>query len=222
MKRAEWKAEHRQPTRAAALQATCGSSVCQSADGSMAVPQSSPSSEHLMPLMMAFPGGSVGKETACNAGDLGLIPGLGRSPEEEMATHSSILAWKSPWTEEPGGLQPMGSQRVEHNLETNSQITNAFKSIQLSSRSVAMTNKQTSHKAARWEGKAGPANQQSQGPRGPLALDPSWWQADILKRQMELETALLVDGNVLSATSCHRDGKLLTDSGWVSLFSSDY
>ena len=112
MKRAEWKAEHRQPTRAAALQATCGSSVCQSADGSMAVPQSSPSSEHLMPLMMAFPGGSVGKETACNAGDLGLIPGLGRSPEEEMATHSSILAWKIPWTEEPGGLQPMGSQRV--------------------------------------------------------------------------------------------------------------
>ena len=35
----------------------------------------------------------------------GLIPGLGRSPGEEMATHSSILAWRTPWTEESGGLQ---------------------------------------------------------------------------------------------------------------------
>ena len=34
--------------------------------------------------------------------------------EEEMATHSSILGWKIPWTEDPGGLQSMGSQRVEH------------------------------------------------------------------------------------------------------------
>ena len=36
--------------------------------------------------------------------------------EEEMATHSSILAWEIPWTEEPGGLQSMGSQRVGHDL----------------------------------------------------------------------------------------------------------
>ena len=35
--------------------------------------------------------------------------------EKEMATHSSVLAWRIPWTEEPGGLQSMGSQRVEHN-----------------------------------------------------------------------------------------------------------
>ena len=35
-------------------------------------------------------------------------------PEEEMATHSSTLAWRIPWTEEPGGLKSMGSQRVEH------------------------------------------------------------------------------------------------------------
>ena len=34
--------------------------------------------------------------------------------EKEMATHSSILAWKIPWTEDPGGLQSMGSQRVRH------------------------------------------------------------------------------------------------------------
>ena len=40
------------------------------------------------------------------------------SPGEGMSTHSSILAWKIPWTEEPGGLQSMGSQRVGHNLAT--------------------------------------------------------------------------------------------------------
>ena len=38
--------------------------------------------------------------------------------EKEMATHSSILAWEIPWTEEPGGLQSMGSQRVRHDLAT--------------------------------------------------------------------------------------------------------
>ena len=47
-------------------------------------------------------------------GDPGSIPGLGGFLEEEMATHSSILAWKIPWTEEPGGLQSMGFQRVGH------------------------------------------------------------------------------------------------------------
>ena len=47
--------------------------------------------------------------------DPGSIPGLGKSPGEEMATHSNTLAWKIPWTEEPGGLQSMGSQRVRHN-----------------------------------------------------------------------------------------------------------
>ena len=45
---------------------------------------------------MDFPGGSAGKESACNAGDLGLIPGLGRSPGE--ATYPSILVWRIPWT----------------------------------------------------------------------------------------------------------------------------
>ena len=63
---------------------------------------------------MGFPGGSVDKESACNAGDLGLIPGLGGSLEKGMATHSSILAWRIPWTEEPGRLQFMGWQRVGH------------------------------------------------------------------------------------------------------------
>ena len=48
-------------------------------------------------------------DNAGDTGDLGSIPGL-----EEMATHPSILAWEVPWTEEPGGLQSMGSQRVRH------------------------------------------------------------------------------------------------------------
>ena len=120
-----------------------------------------------------FPDNSDGKESACNAGDLGSIPGSGRSPgegngnplqysfrhspspaapqtvaqiniwtslvaqkvkrlstmretwvrslgwedplEKEMAIHSRTVAWKIPWTEEPGGLQSMGSLRVGHN-----------------------------------------------------------------------------------------------------------
>jgi len=41
---------------------------------------------------------------------VGLIPDLGRSPKEGMATHSSILVWKIPWTDEPGGLSPWGCQ----------------------------------------------------------------------------------------------------------------
>jgi len=60
------------------------------------------------------PGDSDGKGNACNAGDPGLIPGLGNLLEKGMATHSSILAWKIPWTAEPGGLQSMGLRRVGH------------------------------------------------------------------------------------------------------------
>ena len=58
------------------------------------------------------------KKTACNAGDPGLIPGSGRSSEKGMATDSSILAWRIPWTEEPGRLQSMGSQS-QTQLEIN-------------------------------------------------------------------------------------------------------
>ena len=43
--------------------------------------------------------------------------------EEDMAAHSNILAWRIPWTEEPGGLQSMGLQKVERNLVTKQQIT---------------------------------------------------------------------------------------------------
>ena len=59
-----------------------------------------------------FPNGSVDKESACNAGDVGLILGQEDPWEEEMANHSSILAWRIPWTEEPGGLQSMGRKEL--------------------------------------------------------------------------------------------------------------
>ncbi len=113
-------------------------------------------------MEISFPGGSDGKASAYNAGDLGLIPGLGRSPgegngnplqysclenpmdggawwatvhgvaksrtrlsnftftfhfhalEKEMATHSSVLAWRIPGTGEPGGLPSLGLHRVGH------------------------------------------------------------------------------------------------------------
>ena len=49
----------------------------------------------------SFSGSSDSKDFACSAGDPGSIPGLGRSLEKGMATHSSILAWRIPWREEP-------------------------------------------------------------------------------------------------------------------------
>ena len=51
--------------------------------------------------------------------DAGLIPGSGRSPGERMATHSSILDWRIPWTEEPGRPQSMRLQRVRHDWATD-------------------------------------------------------------------------------------------------------
>ena len=73
---------------------------------------------------MGFPCWVSGRKSICSAGgirDMSLIPGLGRSPGEENATHSSILAWKIPWSEEPGELQSMGSKRVRHDLVTKQQ-----------------------------------------------------------------------------------------------------
>ena len=61
-----------------------------------------------------FSGGSEVKASACNVETW--IQSLGQEDplEKEMATHSSILSWRIPWTEEPGGLQSTGSQRVGH------------------------------------------------------------------------------------------------------------
>ena len=60
-------------------------------------------------FVQGFPGGSDGKESACNVGDLGWEDPL----EEGMATHSSILAWRIPWTEEPVGYSPLGRTGLE-------------------------------------------------------------------------------------------------------------
>ena len=113
---------------------------------------------HSVMVIWGFCGSSSVKESTCNAGDPGSIPGSGRSSgegleyplqyswaslmaqsvknppamwvtwvwslgwedplEEGMAPHSSILAWRIPWTEKPGRLQSMGSQRVRHDWET--------------------------------------------------------------------------------------------------------
>ena len=72
-------------------------------------------------VCMGFPGGASGKKHTCNEGDIrdsSSIPGLGRLPGEGNATHSSIPAWRIPWTEEPGGLQSMGLQIVGQDLAT--------------------------------------------------------------------------------------------------------
>ena len=58
---------------------------------------------------LGFPLGSDSKESACNAGDLGSIPGQ----DKGMAAHFSILAWRLPQTEDPGGLQSLGSQESD-------------------------------------------------------------------------------------------------------------
>ena len=80
-------------------------------------------SERLMQVLKkgeGFPGGTSGKESACrwrrckkHRFHLGL--------EGPLATHSSFLAWRIPWTEEPGGLRSMGSQRVRHDWATKQQ-----------------------------------------------------------------------------------------------------
>ena len=71
----------------------------------------------VLSYISGFPGGSVVKNLPANAGDLGdmgLIPELERSLEDEMATHSSVLAWRIPGTGEPGGLLSVRSHRVGH------------------------------------------------------------------------------------------------------------
>ena len=61
-----------------------------------------------------FPGGSVSKESACNPGHLGSIPGLGRSPGGGHGNPLQYSYLENPWRQEPGGLQSMGSKRVRH------------------------------------------------------------------------------------------------------------
>ena len=69
------------------------------------------------PVMWDFPSGSDGKESACNTGRFNpwvQSLSLENPLKKGIATHSNSLAWRIPWTEEPGGLQSMGSQKVTH------------------------------------------------------------------------------------------------------------
>ena len=70
---------------------------------------------------MGFPGGSDSKESACHTGDVGLIPGLGRSPGEGNGDPFQYSCLGNPMTEEPGGLPVHGVIRVEQDLVTKQQ-----------------------------------------------------------------------------------------------------
>ena len=72
-------------------------------------------------VIRGFPGSSVAKNPSVNAGYVGSTPGWGRSLGKEMATLTIIFAWRIPWTEEPGGLQSTGLQRVGQDLTTKQQ-----------------------------------------------------------------------------------------------------
>ena len=91
------------------LQTPCSPAVCLEAS------DSSFSDSLLACFLLGFPGGASGKGSICQCKGHGLDP-LGREDplEEEVATHSSILAWRIPGTEEPDGLQSTGPQRVGH------------------------------------------------------------------------------------------------------------
>ena len=68
-------------------------------------------------IYIGLPQWLSGKESACNTGDIrdmGSIPGSGRSPGRDHGNPLHILAWRIPWTQEPGRLQSIGSQRVGH------------------------------------------------------------------------------------------------------------
>ena len=78
-------------------------------------------SQCVSPNIMAnygLPGSSAGKESVCNAGDPGSIPGLGRSPGEGNGNPLQYFCWEIPWTEEPGQATVYGVTRVGHDLVT--------------------------------------------------------------------------------------------------------
>ena len=79
-------------------------------------------------MSLGFSGGSAVKNLPANAGDVGLILGWEGPLKKGIATHSSILVWRIPWTEEPGGLWVMGSQRATDMTE---QLTLTCKSLSI-------------------------------------------------------------------------------------------
>ena len=86
---------------------------------------------YLALLDLTYYGGSDGKASAYNAGDTGSIPGSGRSPGEGNGNPLQYSYKEVPWTEEPGGLQSMGSQRVGHNLATSLSVFHIVWEIRL-------------------------------------------------------------------------------------------
>ena len=82
--------------------------------------------KYIQYLFWGFPGGSDGRESACSAGDQVWSLCWEDPLEKEMAKHSSIFAWKVPWTEAPGVLQSIGSQRVGHDWMTNTFTSQSY------------------------------------------------------------------------------------------------
>jgi len=93
--------------------------------------------------MEGFSSGSVVKNPPANAEDSGGIPELGRYPIEVWGTHCSILVWGIPWTEEPGRLQSMGSQRVRNDWAPKHQFSSVQFSHSVVSDSLRPTNRST-------------------------------------------------------------------------------
>ena len=77
-------------------------------------------------VQLCFPDGSDGKESACNTETQVWSLGQEDPLKKGLATHSRILAWRFSWTEEPGGLQPMGLQRVRHKWAITTNIQYIF------------------------------------------------------------------------------------------------
>ena len=95
---------------------------------------------------LGFPAGSDSKESVCNAGTWVQSLGLEDPLEKEIATHSSILSWRILWTEEPGGLQSTGSERVGHNWR----IHTSFKTLILALGSPSLLSTVQPHAKTFW------------------------------------------------------------------------
>ena len=78
-------------------------------------------------IIKCFPGGSDGKESVCNAGDLGLILGWEDPLEEDMATHSSILAWRIPSERKLEGYTSWGCKELDMTEQLNTARNNLLK-----------------------------------------------------------------------------------------------
>ena len=156
-----------------------------------------------------FPGGSDGKGSACNVEDQGLISGLGRSPGKEMATHSSILAWRIPWTEEPGGLWSIALQRVRHDWTTNTSLHMRKRKGLIYSTSLS---------------KAAAAVKKTLG--FPLSIWRSWEEKHGYNRQIRAKWMIKMDGpiclrdDILTSCCAGNNSKEQTSLWWFTAIMS--